>query len=222
MDKMVASHMNLVHKIAWHMHGRVRAVMEVDDLIQIGMLGLVEAAQKFTDTGEASFASYASIRIRGAILDHLRRHSNFCRTTIKRRKMVNEVINECTQEGIEPNAVILAEKLEITVDEYYDWEQSFEANNAQSIDDAYSDHSIWFVSDEKAPDDALSRKQLSGRLVEVLKQLPEREAILLQLYYVEELNMHEIAEVLDVSIGRVSQIKKSAIEKIRKLLQEDL
>ena len=117
----------------------------------------------------------------GAILDHLRRHSNFCRTTIKRRKLVNEAINQCTAEDIEPNAVVLAEKLEITVDEYYDWEQSFEANNAQSIDDAYSDHSIWFVSDEKAPDDALSRKQLSTRLVEVPKELPEREAILLQL-----------------------------------------
>ena len=222
LDQMVSSHMNLVHKIAWHMHGRVRAVMEVDDLIQIGMMGLVEAAQKFTDTGEASFASYASIRIRGAILDHLRRHSNFCRTTIKRRKLVNEAISQCTQEGLEPNAVVLAGKLEISVEEYYDWEQSFEANNAQSIDDAYSDHSIWFVSDEKAPDDSLSRKQLSARLVEVLKELPEREAILLQLYYVEELNMHEIAEVLDVSIGRVSQIKKSAIEKIRGLLKDDL
>lgn len=219
---MIANHMNLVRKIAWHMHGRVRAVMEVDDLIQIGMLGLVEAAQKFTDTGEASFASYASIRIRGAILDHLRRHSNFCRTTIKRRKLVNEKIRELEGEGIEPNAVILAEKLGISVEEYYDWEQTFESNNSQSIDDAYSDHSIWFVSEEKAPDDALSRKELSARLVDVLKELPEREALLLQLYYVEELNMHEIAEVLEVSIGRVSQIKKTAISKIRELLKEDL
>ena len=222
MEHMVSSHMNLVRKIAWHMHGRVRAVMEVDDLIQIGMLGLVEAAQKFTDTGEASFASYASIRIRGAILDHLRRHSNFCRTTIKRRKLVNEAIRELEQDGIEPDAVTLANKLEITVEEYYDWEQTFESNNSQSIDDAYSDHSIWFVSDEKSPDDALSRKELSARLVDILKQLPEREALLLQLYYVEELNMHEIAEVLEVSIGRVSQIKKTAIEKIRQLIKDDL
>ena len=81
-ESLVKEHMELVRKIAWHMHGRVRNAVEIDDLLQVGYFGLVNAAQKYSKKEGAMFSSYAVIRIRGAIVDYLRKSSNLCRTTI--------------------------------------------------------------------------------------------------------------------------------------------
>ena len=81
-ENLIVENMNLVKKIAWHMHGRVRNAIEIEDLMQIGYFGLVTAAQKYSPKEGATFASYAVLRIRGAIVDHLRKSSNLCRTTI--------------------------------------------------------------------------------------------------------------------------------------------
>ena len=88
-EELITSHMELVRQIAWHMHGRVHSSIEIDDLIQIGYFGLVTAAQNYTLREGATFASYAGIRIRGAIVDHLRKSSNLCRTTIEMQKKAN-------------------------------------------------------------------------------------------------------------------------------------
>ena len=82
-ERLIIDNMNLVRKIAWHMHGRVRAAIEIEDLMQIGYYGLVTAAQKYSPKEGATFVSYAVLRIRGAIVDHLRKSSNLCRTTIQ-------------------------------------------------------------------------------------------------------------------------------------------
>ena len=82
-EALIVDNMNLVKKIAWHMHGRVRSAIEIEDLMQIGYFGLVTAAQKYSPKEGATFASYAVLRIRGAIVDHLRKSSNLCRTTIQ-------------------------------------------------------------------------------------------------------------------------------------------
>ena len=100
------------------------------------------------------------------------------------------------------------------------WEQAFQANVHQSLDSVYDDFSIWFVSPENTPEENISDSQLRDVLKRALKTLPEREALVIQLYYVEELNVYEIAEVLEVTTGRVSQIKKAAIGKLRSFLQQ--
>ena len=100
------------------------------------------------------------------------------------------------------------------------WEQAFQANVHQSLDSVYDDFSIWFVSPENTPEENISDSQLRDVLKSALKTLPEREALVIQLYYVEELNVFEIAEVLDVSTGRVSQIKKSAILHLREFIEK--
>ena len=106
------------------------------------------------------------------------------------------------------------------LEEYEEWEVAFNANVHQSLDSVYDEYSIWFASKESSPEEALSNSQLKNTLKEALSCLPQKEALVIQLYYVEELNVYEIAEVLDITTGRVSQIKKSAISKLRDKIKE--
>ena len=220
-NALVENNMGLVRKIAWHIHGRVKSAIEIEDLIQIGMYGLVTAAQNYVVKEGVSFASYAGIRIRGEIVDHLRRNSNLCRTTIQMQQKYNasfEKLSRLLQR--EPKNSEIAKDMGLEASELDNWEQAFAANTHQSLDSVYDEFSIWFASNDQSPEDELSDTELKENLVEALKTLPEREAMLVQLYYVEELNVYEIAEVLEITTGRVSQIKKSAISRLREFIQK--
>jgi RNA polymerase sigma factor for flagellar operon FliA len=220
-EELITGHMELVRRIAWQMHGRVHASVEVEDLVQIGYYGLVLAAQNYTVQEGASFTSYAGLRIRGSIVDHLRKNSNLCRTTIQMQQRAKKVEHQLQMQlGRSPTSEEVAEKLGITDEEMMDWEQAFQANVHQSLDSVYDDFSIWFVSPENTPEENMSDGQLREILKTALRTLPEREALVIQLYYVEELNVYEIAEVLEVTTGRVSQIKKAAIGRLRNFIQD--
>ena len=220
-NQLIENNMGLVRKIAWHMHGRVKSAVEIEDLIQIGMYGLVTAAQNYVIKEGVSFASYAGIRIRGEIVDHLRRNSNLCRTTIQMQQKYNTTIEKLSKKlQRTPSNSEIAEDMGIEAFELDNWEQAFAANTHQSLDSVYDEFSIWFASNDQSPEDELSETELRDNLVEALKTLPEREAMLVQLYYVEELNVCEIAEVLDITTGRVSQIKKSAISRLREFIKK--
>ena len=218
---LIENNMGLVRKIAWHMHGRVKSAVEIEDLIQIGMYGLVTAAQNYVVKEGVSFASYAGIRIRGEIVDHLRRNSNLCRTTIQMQQKYNASFEKLSRQlQREPKNSEIAKDMGLEASELDNWEQAFAANTRQSLDSVYDEFSIWFASNDQSPEDELSDTELRENLVEALKTLPEREAMLVQLYYVEELNVYEIAEVLEITTGRVSQIKKSAISRLREFIQK--
>ena len=218
---LIENNMGLVRKIAWHMHGRVKSAVEIEDLIQIGMYGLVTAAQNYVVKEGVSFASYAGIRIRGEIVDHLRRNSNLCRTTIQMQQKYNTTFEKLSRQlQREPKNSEIATDMGLEASELDNWEQAFAANTHQSLDSVYDEFSIWFASNDQSPEDELSDTELRENLVEALKTLPEREAMLVQLYYVEELNVYEIAEVLEITTGRVSQIKKSAISRLREFIQK--
>ena len=220
-NQLIENNMGLVRKIAWHMHGRVKSAIEIEDLIQIGMYGLVTAAQNYVVKEGVSFASYAGIRIRGEIVDHLRRNSNLCRTTIQMQQKYNTTIEKLSKKLQRiPSNTEIAKDMGIEAFELDNWEQAFAANTHQSLDSVYDEFSIWFASNDQSPEDELSETELRNNLVEALKTLPEREAMLVQLYYVEELNVYEIAEVLDITTGRVSQIKKSAISRLREFIKK--
>ena len=220
-NALIENNMGLVRKIAWHMHGRVKSAVEIEYLIQIGMYGLVTAAQNYVVKEGVSFASYAGIRIRGEIVDHLRRNSNLCRTTIQMQQKYNASFEKLSKQlQREPKNSEIAKDMDLETSELDNWEQAFAANTHQSLDSVYDEFSIWFASNDQSPEDELSDTELRENLVEALKTLPEREAMLVQLYYVEELNVYEIAEVLEITTGRVSQIKKSAISKLREFIQK--
>ena len=219
---LVKDNITLVKKIAWHLHGRVSAIIEIEDLIQIGMLGLISAAQNYTPQKDASFSSYANIRIKGEILDYLRKNSNLCRATIKMKKMSEKASLMLRHKlGREPDNNEIAKELNMTTEKYYEWTNAFEANVIRSLDDSYDEYSQWFVTKEMNPEENINHTELRNGLKEVLGKLEGNEALIIQLYFVEELNVYEIAEVMNVSTGRVSQIKTSAIKRLRENLQKE-
>ena len=220
-EELITDNLRLVQSIAWHLHARVSKVIEIDDLIQIGYYGLVTAAQKYTPQEGVNFSNYASLRIRGAMVDHLRKNSNLCRTTIKMQKRFNHAEQKLINLlGRQPEQVEIADEMAISLSELQEWIKNFAANHHESMDQVYDDFSIVFASNTNDPEVELQNKDLKKLLIEALKKLPEKMALVIQLYYVEELNVYEIAEVLEVTIGRVSQIKSEAVKKLRTHIAE--
>ena len=215
-NDLIQKNLDLVKKIAWQLHGRVQNIVEVEDLIQQGMEGLVHAAQKYTPKDGVNFAQYAQLRIRGSIIDYLRKNSNLCRTTIKKKQEFDKYKLELEKKlNRSPSEREIIEFIGISDDEYNYWKQAFEANVIQSLDTAYNEYSILFASKDDNPEATLQNKELKNQIKDALNILNQRETMVAQLYYVEELNIYEIAEILEISTGRISQIKKSIIEKLR-------
>ena len=220
-EELITDNLRLLQSIAWHLHARVSKVIEIDDLIQIGYYGLVTAAQKYTPQEGVNFSNYASLRIRGAMVDHLRKNSNLCRTTIKMQQRFNHAEQKLIKlHGRQPEQLEIADEMAISLSELQEWIKNFAANHHESMDQVYDDFSIIFASNTNDPEEELQNKDLKKLLIEALKKLPEKMALVIQLYYVEELNVYEIAEVLEVTIGRVSQIKSEAVKKLRTHIAE--
>ncbi|MEL6915414.1 MAG: FliA/WhiG family RNA polymerase sigma factor [Pseudomonadota bacterium] len=216
-ERLVEEHMSLVHRLAWHFHGRVGRFVEIDDLIQAGYVGLVEATSRYTVQDGVSFGAYAAIRVRGAILDALRRNSNLCRKTVLMRQTVARARSKLTQRlGREPVQEELAAEVDLTLRELQDWEARFQVNELQSLDEIYTDHSLLFGDLAASPERQTELAELKALLRASIAELPKREALVLQLCYVEELNVYEMGAVLGVTPGRVSQLKKAAIDRLRK------
>lgn len=215
-ERLVSSHLALVRKIAWHVHARVSSAIDVEDLVQIGMVSLIEAARAFEDRGHAAFATYATVRIRGAMIDQLRKGATLVRSAMRRRREWGAV--RSALEGILGRTATdaeMAEKLEITVEVYRAGIAATQATHTESIDDVYSDHSDWFADDTPDAHAQLESKTMQKAIAAAVKTLPEREAMVLQLYFVEELNLEEIGHVLGVGAARICQIKKAALGKLR-------
>lgn len=219
-EQLARQYMPLVRKIAWHVHGRVSSAIEIEDLLQIGMVALVECANGYEDRGYG-FATYAQMRIRGAMIDHLRRHATLARSAMSRRKQLGAVRSRLEQRlGRVPTEAEMSAEMGMGATEYREFADSTEMVQQQSIDEVYSDQSMWFADVEDRADEVLEKESLKAALAKCITRLPEREALVLQLYFVEELNLEEIGATLDIGSARVCQIKKSALDKLRVLLKE--
>ena len=208
-------HMPLVRRVAWHVHGRVSSAIEIEDLVQIGMVALVEAASTFEDRGFA-FSTYATMRIRGSMIDHLRRHATLCRSAMGRRREIEGARRRLqTTLGRDPSEAEIGEAMGLDPAAYRELADATAAVRHESLDDVYSDQSMWFADVEERIDRAIERDQLKGALAAQIGKLPEREAMVLQLYFVEEMNLEEIGQTLGVGAARVCQIKKAALDKLR-------
>ena len=219
---LIAGHVHLVRRIAWHVHGRVAYAsgIEIEDLIQTGMVGLAEAAQAYEDRGHA-FATYAGMRVRGAMIDQLRRHATMCRSAIVRRKALAETRARLEQElGRAPGPDDMAAAMGLPPSEYRALVDAVEQVREESIDAVYSDQSMWFADQAEAADDAVARAQIQAMLASAIRDLPEREGQVLQMYFVDELNLDEIGAVLGVGAARVCQIKKAALDRLRGVLAD--
>jgi len=223
-DQRVMQHAPLVKRIAYHLLSRLPDSVQVDDLIQAGMLGLLEAIKNYDASQGASFDTYAGIRIRGSMLDEVRRSDWTPRSVHKKSRMVSDAIRTIeNRTGCEARDIDVAEYLGIAIDEYNHILQDSSSCRVFSVEelaqtgDGYLDESL---HQDEGPADGLSRESFQQALAKAIMGLPERERLVISLYYDEELNLREIGEVLNISESRVSQISTQAVLRLRSRLSE--
>ena len=220
---LLEQHTVLVKRIAYHLLARLPASVIVDDLIQSGMIGLFEAANNFDASKGASFETFAGIRIRGAMLDEIRRGDWTPRSVHKNSRMVSEAIKTLEAElGRDVTDIEVAEKLDISLNEYHHILNEVSSGKIIGIDDlGVSEDVIQSFEDKNINDPYQDIEQIIFKkaLAECITTLPEREALVLSLYYDEELNLREIGHVLDVSESRVSQIHSQALHRLKARMQ---
>ena len=219
-DELINENLELVKRIAYYYRGRVGKIIEIEDLLQLGMVGLVEAAHNYSPQNDVPFASYAKLRIKGAIVDYLRKSSNLCRGTI-RRKQDYERAKRTLEKKLnrDPSDEEIAIELQVEVAELSKWKHDFAVSQHKSIDEATEAYGDFLFSMEVSVEEKIFNGQLKQLLRENLTSLNQQQLMVLQLYYVDELNVYEIAEVLSVTTGRVSQIKSAAVKTLRNLIE---
>ena len=205
----------MVRKLAWYYEGSCGAAVDVDDLMQAGMIALTECAQKHDRPGEDGFAAYAKMRVRGAMIDMLRAQSPHARGAAAQRRRIEGAIDALrVRLGRDPAPAEIAFELEISVEEYHDMRTQL-ATKVIDLEDCYSDTNAVFQSEEPDAEALLLEADDRAALATAIAQLPERLQLVIQLHFLEELNLTEIAAVLDVSVPRVHQLKSSALAKLK-------
>lgn len=220
---LLEQHTVLVKRIAYHLLARLPASVIVDDLIQSGMIGLFEAANNFDTTKGASFETFAGIRIRGAMLDEIRRGDWTPRSVHKNSRRVSDAIKQLEAKlGRDVTDIEVAEKLDISLNEYHHILSEVSTGKILGIDDlGVSEDTLKFDNTCHGDDpyQNIEHGAFKKGLSECISALPEREALVLSLYYDEELNLREIGQVLDVSESRVSQIHSQAMHRLKARMQ---
>tara|TARA_B110000977_G_C10892371_1_gene421938 strand:- start:9 stop:731 length:723 start_codon:yes stop_codon:yes gene_type:complete len=212
----LVDYIGLVKRVALHLKGRLPNFMELDELIQVGMIGLIEADKSFDASKGVDFEVFAKNRIRGAILDQVRKMSYLPRSAIVSIRDHNEASAALTGElGRAPSQAELADFMGKDADTFQKERThahrfqtvSLEAQTAESVDLS--------PGQGNEPEQELVEEQFMGALAASIGNLPERERTIVSLYYVEEMNLKEIGAVLDVSESRVSQILSACVDKLR-------
>jgi RNA polymerase sigma factor FliA len=210
----------MVRRLAWHVHGSGRPGIELEDLIQAGLVALTECAQKHSGPTEDGFAAYAKMRVRGAMVDLIRRTVPMSRGAVERSRQIREKEVELRGAlGRDPASHELAEAMGIDESELAALRDSSMPLRFESIDEVYSDQDLAYAADLPDSFSQLANEELRGAVVDAITDLPERLRLIVQLYFVEELNLSEIAEVLQVSIPRIHQLKAQALGKLRESLE---
>lgn len=221
--KLVEQHASLVKRIAHHLMARLPASVLVDDLIQAGMIGLLEASKNFDGSKGASFETFAGIRIRGAMLDEIRKGDWTPRSVHKNSRAIAEAISQVEKDtGRDARDHEVAEKLQVSMGEYHQMLNEVNAGRMVGIEDLGVTEDVITTEQTRgtdAPFDDLLQGSFQKALAHAITTLPEREAIVLSLYYDEELNLREIGEVLEVSESRISQIHSQAMLRLKTRMQ---
>ncbi|MDH4046674.1 MAG: RNA polymerase sigma factor FliA [Gammaproteobacteria bacterium] len=221
-DDLVTRHVALVKRIAHHLAARLPSTIEIDDLLQSGMIGLLEAAGKFDASRGASFETYAGIRIRGAMLDDVRKQDWTPRSVHQKHRKVSETVRAIEAEtGRLADGQEVAARLGVSVDEYHDILRDTAQCRLFSLEETLEEPGYGRdlpASDTATPDQELDQSQFRSALAQAVDRLPEREKLVLSLYYEQELNLKEIGAVLGVSESRVCQIHGQALIHLRAIV----
>ena len=223
-DSLVRQHATLVKRIAFHLMARLPASVQVDDLIQAGMIGLLEASRKYEPSKGASFETYAGIRIRGSMMDEIRKGDWVPRSVHRNTRKIAEAIKLVEdREGRDAKDHEVAKELEMPLDDYYACLKDSASGKLFSYDEVLEsgDSAVdQLESHSENPYSEIQSDAFKEGLAKAILTLPERERIVLSLYYDEELNLKEIGAVLSVSESRVSQIHSQAALRLRSRLTE--
>ncbi|NBO39873.1 FliA/WhiG family RNA polymerase sigma factor [bacterium] len=221
-EELVLAHLGLVKRVALHLKARVPAYMELDELIQVGMMGLLEASRVFDASKGVDFENFAHSRVRGAMLDEVRRLSFLPRSAVAFNKSQNETLHALSSElGRAPTQAEMAEYMGKDLEDFQ--KERGKARRFETYSLEVVTEEVMSIADESSrqPDVMVEEAEFMAAVTEAISQLPEREQLVMQLYYVEELNLKEIGEVLEVSESRVSQILSAVVKKLRGTLQVD-
>lgn len=219
-DAFLEQHAPMVKKIAYHLAARLPSSVMVDDLIQAGMIGLLDATKHYDASQGASFETYASIRIRGSMLDELRRNDWAPKSVHKKSRDIMAAVKAIeSQTGRDAKDHEIAEYLDLTLKEYYKILQDTSTSKIFSLDDLELDDGAIEGSSTghsgAGPFDQLQSDDMKRIVAEAIESLPEREKLVIVLYYNTELNLREIGAVLEVSESRVSQLMSQAILRLK-------
>ena len=226
-EELLKKHAVLVKKLAYQLKAKLPASVELDDLIQAGMMGLLDAINRYEETHGAQFETYAAQRIRGSMLDELRSADWLPRGVRKNMRDVEVAISQLEQQlGKPPTENEVAKKLQLSLDDYYEmlsdcgghqlmyYEDFHEAENGEQFLDRFN------ADGTGDPIRSLLESDFRDALVDAITALPEREKIMMGLYYEQELNLKEIGAVMNVSESRVSQLHTQAVARLRSNLKE--
>lgn len=223
-DSIVEQYGYLVKKIAYHLLARLPDSVDVDDLIQAGMMGLIEAYKRFESTKGASFETYAGIRIRGSMMDEVRKTDWAPRSVRRNGRAVTNAIKELEAKlGREASDIEVSVHMGISIEEYHEMIHSSMTTQLFSYEEMLdSDSNLDSAESENdnTPYSLVEEGGFQSELAKEIDNLPEREKLVLSLYYNEELNLKEIGAVLGVSESRVSQIHSQAAMRLRARLSD--
>ena len=215
----ILKHVGLVKRTALHLKSRIPQVMDVDELVQVGMVGLIEASQNFDATRGVDFEIFARTRIRGAILDEVRRISVLPRSAISHIRGTNVATQQlATVLGRAPTQAELADFMGKDVSEYQ--KERSHAHQMLMVDSEAAEEEVLNTAAQRGcePEEEVADAIINDMLADGISQLAERDQVIMALYYTEDMNLKEIGAVLDISESRVSQLLSANVQKLRKIM----
>jgi RNA polymerase sigma factor for flagellar operon FliA len=223
-EQLIERHSPLVKRIAHHLLARLPSSVQLDDLIQAGLIGLIEASRNYDSSKGASFETYAGIRIRGSMIDEVRRGDWAPRSVHRNARRVQECVLQIERRtGRDATDREVAGVMGVSLEEYHEIIQDSMCSKLFSLDELLSGEDgaeTPVPSAVASPLERIQRHDMREALANAIAELPERERLVLALYYDEELNLKEIGQVLGVSESRVSQIHSQAAIRLRARLTD--
>lgn len=219
--RLLQQFMPLVKKLAWHLAPSTGPAMDVDDLMQVGLIALTECARRHGRPTDDGLAAYAKLRVRGAMIDAIRKLQVDSRGARQERREIEAARAALAGlSGREPSEAELAVRLGITPADLAERHRRAMPVRHIDMDDAYNDNHAAFAADTPDGEDMLLEAENRDHLIAALHDLPQRHQTVIQLYFLEELNLTEIAGVLDVSVPRVHQLKAAALKALKDALED--